>query len=1005
MRPGEIIFERQLNEKAVTFILIAGKVLDQLIIMTLGSSPTERKRCPKCGNSFTGEPIFCNNCGTILTVQQNNPKSAASDNMIIGFLWDTSDPSPRLHQIDSTGAIIANKDAAFWDDWAVTGNMKTVVVTGNNNVLYGTNNRGDGLDLSGASGDVMVEIPRFYTRSTYANGKFSYWISPIPAPGFTVAPMFNQRGTGTAAGTPAPYYYVGRYHASLAGNKLQSATGKAPAVSMTIGQARTYAEAKGAGWGITNIWTLSGLRQLFYTEMLTLDSQSAWAKSRGVVDYLSSDGPKKSGADSIDTQISANSATGSGTGADGQTPVSYRGIENLWGNVVQFQDGFNAIQGTTNVISPTGLGTRGSPTVFKDLLDANDVQSVGALALSDGWQKNLINTDVARPLFLPSAVGGSKTTYLSDYYWYPRSTNAGAPNILLSGGAWAVAGGAGVGGLFAAGGAPVSRAFFGARVEFRRSTPPVAPEAPAFSGIIEKPELTLTLDHPQLIAEAEAVVDTTPSVTPDLEITLDQATLVLSTWHKVQVPITNTGKAHAISVILSFSDDFQTRLIKPVTVEAGTTKVVEIGVLPKTLGNIPIEVTMNYKDEKDHKYTKTCEFWVEVQSQNYTSQSFKPGTGPGQPAPLPTSQTPSTAGNLTMRTIPPEMTEKYSESEFIGKGGFARVFKAKRKDGVYVAVKVPIYTDESTGKSFITEMQNWAKFVHPNIVKIYDYNIMPIPYFEEELCDGSLDKMKKPLDPAKAAWIMFNVCEGLKYAHARQVIHRDLKPQNILLKNGAPKISDWGLSKVITDSTSSMTSASTPKYAAPEQVTNKPKDERTDIWQVGVILYELVTGSLPFTGDNMLEIVVSISTRDPVPPGDINPETKTIEPVILRCMEKNLAKRYQSVTELQKDLAGFLKIDFKESMRMSIGSNNIRQVAVLNCQLLLTYLKSGDLHEAYKYATDLVNYSDGEVRDQVKELSEQIRMRIDNDMDEVPDEIISVADLVAHKIGFGFTTL
>jgi hypothetical protein len=418
--------------------------------------------------------------------------------MIIGFMWDTSDSSPRLHQIDSTGAIIANKDAAFWDRWAVTGNMKTVVVNPETGTIkYGTNNRGDGLDLSGASGDVMVEIPRFYTSSTYVNGKFSYWISPVPASGFAVAPMFNQRGTGTAAGTTAPYFYVGRYDASLVGDQLISASGREPAVNMTIGQARTYAENKGAGWGITNIWTLAGLRQLFYTEMLTLDSLTAWAKSRGIVDIT---GASCSGADDADTNISTN-GTGSGTGTAGQTPVVWRGIENMWGNVWQFQDGFNAIQGTTKVISPTGLGMHGKPTVFKDVLDAADIQSVGALPREDGYQKNLMNTNIARPLFLPSSVGGSDSTYLSDSYANPRSTNAGRPCILLSGCYWHDAGDAGVGTLDASFTASTLGAYVGARVEFRRSIAPGATEAPAFSGIIEKPELALTLDHTVLIAD------------------------------------------------------------------------------------------------------------------------------------------------------------------------------------------------------------------------------------------------------------------------------------------------------------------------------------------------------------------------------------------------------------------------------------------------------------------------------------------------------------------------
>ena len=517
--------------------------------------------------------------------------------MIIGFLWDSND-SPRLHQIDSTGAIIANKDAAFWDNWSITGNMKTVVVTENNNVLYGANNRGDGLDLSGASGDVMVEIPRFYTRSTYANGKFSYWISPLPAPGFAVAPMFNQRGTGTAAGTPAPYYYVGRYDASLVGNKLQSATGKAPAVNMTIGEARTYAENKGAGWGITNIWTLSGLRQLFYTEMLILNSLAAFTKSRGIVDvgWHNIFEGKNSGADDADTNISTN-GTGSGTGTAGQTPVVWRGIENLWGNVFQFQDGFNAIVGTTKVISPTGLGMHGKPTVFKDVLDATDVQSVGALPRESGVQKNFMNTNIARPLFLPSAVGGSSSTYLSDHFWYPRSTNPGTPDILVSGSSWFHAGDAGVGGLNAYFGASRSASDFGARVEFRRSTTPGAPEAPtdsgntpvpvapAFSGIIEKPELTLTLDHTQLIVDD---------------------------WDRMTIQLANHGNANAHDVRLTLSDEFDTKWIKPVTINAGATTTLDIGIRPKVKGKIPLEITALYRDGSDMECRETFEFWIDV---------------------------------------------------------------------------------------------------------------------------------------------------------------------------------------------------------------------------------------------------------------------------------------------------------------------------------------------------------------------------------------------------------
>ncbi len=499
------------------------------------------------------------------------------------------------------------------------------------------------------------------------------------------------------------------------------------------------------------------------------------------------------------------------------------------------------------------------------------------------------------------------------------------------------------------------------------------------------------------------------TATPDLTVSLSRLYLNLATWHKMEIQITNTGKAHAFFVTLSFSNDFETRRIKPITVEAGSTQVVEIGILPKTQGNIPIEVRMHYKDGNNKDYTKTSEFWIDVQPQSSTPHIFKPDEdmqqSPASKATPRSSQLPLSQAPVTMRSLPPEMTEKYANSEFIAKGGFARVFKAKRKDGQYVAVKVPIDLDESTGKSFIAEMQNWTKLNHPNIVKIYDYNIMPFPYFEEELCDSGLDKLKKPMGIAQAAWIIFNVCEGLKYAHNLKIIHRDLKPQNILLKNGIPKISDWGLSKIVTDVSSVTTASFTPFYAAPEQVTNKTKDQRTDIWQVGVILYELVTGTLPFTGESMIDIISSIPTKIPQNPGDINPDAKLIEGIILRCIEKDPIKRYQSVIALQKDLAEFLKIDYTESLRMSVGAKNLRQSAEYCSKLLLANLKSGDLREAYKYATDLVNYSEGEVREQVKELSAQIQIRLDNDMDEVPEEIIEAAELIAHKIGLGLTTL
>ena len=180
---------------------------------------------------------------------------------------------------------------------------------------------------------------------------------------------------------------------------------------------------------------------------------------------------------------------------------------------------------------------------------------------------------------------------------------------------------------------------------------------------------------------------------------------------------------------------------------------------------------------------------------------------------------------------------------------------------------------------------------------------MPMPYFEEELCDSALSDQKKPIESEKAAWILFNICEGLKFAHKQKIIHRDLKPQNILLKDGVPKISDWGLSRIISESTTTTATSFTPHYAAPEQINSRVKDERTDIWQLGVILYELVTGILPFQGDSMIEIGMNIVTKDPKRPGEINLDAQAMDSIVMKCLQKDPSKRYQSVLELQKDLA------------------------------------------------------------------------------------------------------
>ena len=493
------------------------------------------------------------------------------------------------------------------------------------------------------------------------------------------------------------------------------------------------------------------------------------------------------------------------------------------------------------------------------------------------------------------------------------------------------------------------------------------------------------------ITELEAFRTT---LKPELKLTLGHTQLIANEWDKLTIHLENSGNANINDIRLIFSDEFDTKFIKPVTIKAGATTSLDIAIRPKIPGKIPLELAVMYRDGNDKEYHETYDFWIDV-LEKATATSTPPET-PSSPV----SQ--FTPRPLTPKQLPPDLSDRYTESEFIGKGGFARVFKAKRKDGKYVAIKIPIALDSATGKSFVAEIQNWTKLNHTNIVRIYDFNIMPLPYFEMELCDSSLAEMKKPIESEEAAWIIFNVCEGLKFTHAQKIIHRDLKPQNILIKEGTPKISDWGLSRVITESSASTTISFTPHYAAPEQINNRVKDERTDIWQIGVILSELVTGVLPFKGESMVEIGMNIATKDPVPLREIIPGASEIDAVVMKCLQKEPAKRYQSVLELQKDLAMYLRKNYADLLKTSVSAQDSTKSAYYCGDLVMINMLTGDIATAYKYLLDLIHYSKGDVKVEAQELSEQLKMRMEMGVTEIPDELIQKADLIVHQVSIDF---
>jgi serine/threonine protein kinase len=254
-------------------------------------------------------------------------------------------------------------------------------------------------------------------------------------------------------------------------------------------------------------------------------------------------------------------------------------------------------------------------------------------------------------------------------------------------------------------------------------------------------------------------------------------------------------------------------------------------------------------------------------------------------------------------SFPKELQSRFSQARYLGEGGFARVFSALDLKGAPVAVKVLKSRDPKAGKLFTTEAANWSVLRHENIVRLFDYNIFPIPYLESQLCESSVESEMSygPLPVERAIELIKQVAYGLSYAHQRRILHGDIKPSNILIKDNTAKISDWGLSKLKTEPSVSVTGV-TLQYAAPEQLSREfgGADERTDIYQLGVMLYQCITGRLPFADTG--SIVDTILRDAPMPPSQFRQISGKLDDIILKCLKKRKGERYQSAEELVHEL-------------------------------------------------------------------------------------------------------
>lgn len=257
---------------------------------------------------------------------------------------------------------------------------------------------------------------------------------------------------------------------------------------------------------------------------------------------------------------------------------------------------------------------------------------------------------------------------------------------------------------------------------------------------------------------------------------------------------------------------------------------------------------------------------------------------------------------------------RYEILEKIGSGGMSVVYKAKCHTlNRLVAIKVlkeEFASDENFVSKFKMEAQAAARLSHPNIVNVYDVvDEENLHYIVMELIEGITLKnyieKKELLDSKEAIGIAIQVAQGIAAAHEQHIIHRDIKPQNMIIsKDGKVKVADFGIARAVSSQTvNSSAAVGSVHYISPEQARGGYCDERSDIYSFGITLYEMVTGRVPFEGDNTVAVALAHLEDPVVPPGDYNPQVYPgLEDIILKCTKKKPDRRYGSMEEVIHDL-------------------------------------------------------------------------------------------------------
>jgi len=338
---------------------------------------------------------------------------------------------------------------------------------------------------------------------------------------------------------------------------------------------------------------------------------------------------------------------------------------------------------------------------------------------------------------------------------------------------------------------------------------------------------------------------------------------------------------------------------------------------------------------------------------------------------------------LHLPSLPPapdhvrNLLPEYEITHVLGIGGYAKVYKAIGPKGKEVALKVPktddIFAtmDMEVINRFQSEAELWMRLEHPNIVTLHSGKTEPLPYMAMELMGGgNLKQLLKnhTLTVEEAVHIMLQILKGLSFAHRMASVHRDLKPENILFtSNGVAKITDWGIGKFMASvgKSQSVGIKGTLDYCAPEQYNKRQfgkVDWQTDIFQMGVMFYEMFTGENPFAGEDFADCMGKVLMFSPEPPSTLNPDVpEAFDEVIMKAIEKKKEDRWRSgdvmLNELGRAISGKVSRGPKCSECGNIIDSNNRKLRCKDCRKYFCETCEGwtnkvSAYRGYKVKTD-----------------------------------------------------